>query len=120
MASHNELGFWGEQTAADYLTTKGYHILQRNWRCGRRDIDIVATDYTTLVIVEVKTRRDNSFTEPETAVDRQKIRSLAIAANAFVKQMQTDMPLRFDIITISGTPDTSCRINHIKDAFIPY
>ncbi len=120
MAAHNELGFWGEQTAADHLVSKGYRILQRNWRCGRRDLDIVATDMTTLVIVEVKTRRDNSLTEPETAVDRQKIRSLAIAANDYIKRHQIDMPVRFDIITVIGTPHTGCHINHIENAFIPY
>lgn len=120
MAAHNDLGFWGEQVAADYLTSKGYRILHRNWQCGRRDIDIVATDMATLVIVEVKTRRNNSFTEPEAAVDRQKIKSLAIAANSYIKQLQTDMPVRFDIITVTGTPDTDFRINHIADAFMPY
>lgn len=120
MAEHNELGFWGEQMAAEYLERKGYRILRRNWRCGRRDIDIVATDLTTLVFVEVKTRRGNSLTEPETAVDRQKIRSLAIAANTFLKEQDTDMPVRFDIIAVAGTPSTGCRIDHIEDAFIPY
>lgn len=120
MAAHNELGFWGEQAATDHLTAKGYRILQRNWRCGHRDIDIVATDMTNLVIVEVKTRRTDSLTEPLAAIDRQKIRSLAIAANAFIKQYCTDMPVRFDIITVTGTPNTGPHINHIEDAFIPY
>lgn len=120
MAAHNELGFWGEQMAAEYLERKGYRVLRRNWRCGRRDIDIVATDFATLVIAEVKTRRDNSLTEPETAVDRQKIKSLALAADIFIKEQNTDMPVRFDIISVTGTPSTGCRINHIEDAFIPY
>ena len=120
MAEHNELGFWGEQAAADYLTAKGYRILRRNWRCGRRDIDIVATDLATLVIVEVKTRRSGSITSPESAVDSRKIKSLAIAADTFIKQQQIDMPVRFDIVTVSGTPDTECRITHIEDAFVPY
>lgn len=120
MATHNDLGFWGEQQAADYLERKGLRILRRNWRCGRRDIDIVATDFSTLIIVEVKTRRNNDFREPELAVDAQKIKSLAIAANALVNEQQTDLPLRFDIVTVTGTPDTGCRINHIEDAFMPY
>lgn len=120
MAAHNELGFWGEQKAAEFLQQKGLRILRRNWRCGRRDIDIVATDFATLIIVEVKTRRNNDFTEPEAAVDRQKIRSLAIAADALIKEMETDMPVRFDIISVTGTPAGDCRINHIEDAFMPF
>ncbi len=119
MAAHNELGFWGEQAAANYLAAKGYRILQRNWHYGRRDIDIIATDLTTLVFVEVKTRRNADFTAPEAAVDAAKIRSLAIAADAFVKQQQMDMPLRFDIVSVTGTPATGCHVNHIEDAFIP-
>lgn len=106
--------------AAEYLERKGLRILMRNWRYGHRDIDIVATDFNTLVIVEVKTRRNGDFIDPETAVDRQKIRSLAIAANALIKEQQTDMDVRFDIVTVTGTPGTDCRINHIEDAFVPY
>lgn len=120
MAAHNELGFWGEQMAADYLAAKGYRIMRRNWRCGRRDIDIVATDLATVVIVEVKTRQTSALTAPEAAVDRQKIRSLALAANAFLKAERCDLPVRFDIITVTGTPETGCEINHIEDAFVPY
>lgn len=120
MAAHNDLGFWGEQMAADYLESKGYRIMRRNWRCGRRDIDIVATDFRNLVIVEVKTRRNNDFTEPEESVDRRKIRSLALAANAFVKEQQTDLPVRFDIVTVTGAPDTGHEIEHIEDAFMPF
>ena len=42
MAAHNELGKWGEDLAADYLQRKGYTIIERDWKSGRRDLDIVA------------------------------------------------------------------------------
>ena len=42
MAAHNELGKWGEDTAARYLSDKGYVIIARDWRIGHRDIDIIA------------------------------------------------------------------------------
>lgn len=42
MAEHNELGKEGEDEAAHYLTERGYHILHRNWRRGRNELDIVA------------------------------------------------------------------------------
>ncbi len=119
MAAHNDLGRWGEEKAAGYLERKGCRILQRNWKYGRRDLDIVAEDNGTLVIVEVKTRRNNLFTEPEEAVDRQKIRSLQIAANAFVKTYRINAPVRFDIVSITGTGD-DCAIRHIEDAFTIY
>ena len=56
MAKHNELGKKGEEIAAQYLSEKGYEILERNWRNRHKEIDIIAKDGNELVIVEVKTR----------------------------------------------------------------
>ena len=119
MAAHNELGKWGEQVAADYLQGEGYRIVERDWRSGHRDIDIVAMDCDELVIVEVKTRRADALIAPELAVDRQKIKSLAAAARSFVKQRRLGLPLRFDIIAVTEKSDGQPEINHIKSAFIP-
>ena len=74
-------------------------------------------DGDTMVIVEVKTRRNRLFTDPEMAVDYQKITNLQQAANHYVKMKYYDGDLRFDIISIVGTPDTTHTINHIIDAF---
>ncbi|EFB93409.1 MAG: YraN family protein [Prevotella bivia] len=120
MAYHNELGKWGENVAADYLQRQGYTILYRDWKCGHRDIDIVAVMGETLIIVEVKTRRNEVFTDADTAVDAQKIKSLSIAANAFIKRYGGAYDVRFDIITVLGTPESEPKINHIIDAFLPF
>lgn len=119
MAAHNDFGKWGEHKAEEFLRARGYRIVERNWRYGHRDIDIVAAKDDVLVIVEVKTRRNNLFTEPEDAVDWQKIRSLSVAANAFVKRYRIDMEVRFDVITVIGDIEGECQINHIEDAFLP-
>lgn len=120
MAYHNELGKWGEETAANYLQKQGYTILYKDWRFGHRDIDIVAVMGDTLVIVEVKTRRNEVFTDAETAVDALKIKSLSVAANAFMKQHGGAYDVRFDIITVVGAPEGVPQINHIVDAFLPF
>lgn len=119
MAAHNDLGHWGEDKAAEYLEGKGYRIVERDWRMGHRDLDIVALDDSTLVIAEVKTRRNDFFMEPEQAVDKKKIRSLTIAANAFVKSRRLGLPIRFDIITVVGVESGNFHINHIENAFLP-
>ncbi|NPD91882.1 YraN family protein [Xylanibacter muris] len=121
MAEHNILGHWGEDKAADYLEANGYGIVRRNWTSGHRDIDIIAHKNGTLVFIEVKTRRNNLFTEPQDAVNHRKIRSITLAANAFINSQDIDprTQIRFDIITITGTPETGFAINHIEDAFIP-
>ena len=118
MAAHNELGKRGEELAADYLREKGYRILETNWRFGRNELDLIAKDRDTLVVVEVKTRRKNTISEPEMAVNREKQRSIIRSANAFVKIRKWNIEVRFDIISILISEETE-EINHIPDAFYP-
>ena len=120
MAQHNELGKWGEDMAAKFLEEKGYHIVARDWKDNHKDIDIVAIDTDTLVFVEVKTRRNDYFLQPEQAVNGKKIKNITLAANRFIKMHQIDLQIRFDIISIVGTDESNCKINHIEDAFLPY
>ena len=116
MAAHNELGKWGENCAADYLQRMGYTIVARDWKSGHRDIDIVAVDDDVYVFVEVKTRRNRAFVDPEMAVDYHKLRNLQGAINHYVKCFHVDHDIRFDIITVVGTLDNaSPEIEHLKD-----
>ena len=115
MAEHNELGKWGEDLAALYLQDKGYVILERDWHSGHRDIDIVARDGQTVVFVEVKTRRNRTFAEPETAVDFQKLRNLKQAANHYIKFRHIGYDVRFDVVTVVGTSGSEPEIMHIED-----
>ena len=116
MAAHNELGKWGEDLAVAYLQGKGYTIIERDWKSGRRDIDIIAKDETgTIVFVEVKTRRNHLFGEPEEAIDHKKIQSLQQAINHYIKFRHINNEVRFDIISIVGTIGSEPEINHIKD-----
>lgn len=121
MAKHNELGKWGEAEAVRFLEAKGYAILERDWRFGKRDLDIVALteDACTLVVVEVKTRGTDDMKAPEEAVDVKKMRNLAVAANAYVKEHVVAQEVRFDIISIVGTADKMERIDHLVGAFNP-
>ena len=119
MADHNDLGKLGEELAVNYLIEKGYEILERNWRNKHKEIDIIAKDGGTLVIVEVKTRQNDGFMEPDMAVTRQKQMRLVYAANAYVFRNRLDLDIRFDIISIvfnQGNP----KIDHIEDAFLPH
>ncbi len=115
MAAHNELGKWGEDKAASYLLQNGYCIMERNWKLGHRDIDIIATKNGEIVFVEVKTRRNNLFTRPEEAVDYRKIRSLATAIKAYLNYHRINARYRCDVIAITGTSETNCVIDHIEN-----
>ncbi len=119
MAEHNDLGRWGEDVAAAYLERKGYTIVERDWRSGHHDLDIIALNEAgnTLAFVEVKTRRNRMFTDPLDAVDYLKIRNLQRAANHYVKYRHVDLDIRFDIVTVVGTPDMEPKVEHIENAF---
>lgn len=118
MAKHNLLGKKGEDIATQYLVDKGYTVLHRNWRAGKKDLDIIAQDTAgTIAIVEVKTRRNTVFGTPETAVTPQKMHHLIEATEDFLEQTQSDAPIRFDIITVVGE-NPPFEITHIEDAFI--
>lgn len=121
MARHNELGKWGEQYAADYLQSIGYDIIERDWRIGHRDIDIIAStgDGTTVVFVEVKTRTSDVVTKPDDAVDIKKIRNIGYAANNYIKTKGIVDEVRFDIISIIGNNKENAQLEHIIEAFNP-
>ena len=119
MAAHNDLGALGEQFALEYLLEKNYQILETNWVCGHKEVDIIAKDGDTIVFVEVKTRHDKCLVDPEITVDYYKQRHLIWAANSYVNRYQYDLDVRFDIIAIFVTPNNEKKIEHIIDAFYP-
>jgi putative endonuclease len=118
MATHLETGALGEEYAAQFLISKGYVILDRKWRIRHYELDLIAKDDDTIVIVEVKTRKSLYGGEPEVSVNRQKQRTLIRAANAYVVHHGIDMSVRFDIIAVVIKDDQHF-INHIEDAFYP-
>lgn len=118
MAIHNALGKAGEDAAAAHLTTHGYTILHRNWHKNHLELDIVATKDNELVIVEVKTRAANTCIAPQDAVNWKKVRHIVVAADAYIKHFNIDLPVRFDIMTAIGSKD-NFRIEHIENAFYP-
>lgn len=118
MAIHNDLGRDGEQMASNLLEAKGYTIRHRNWRCGHKELDIVAEKDNLLVIVEVKTRKDTIFGTPEEAVTNAKIRRIVSSTDAYLRKYAIDKPVRFDLITIV-TQQGNTQIDHIEDAFYP-
>lgn len=120
MAEHNDLGRWGEEMAARHLEGEGWYIRHRDWRYGHRDIDIVAIDgdMTTLLIVEVKTRAPSTPCAPDKAVTLEKKNNIIGAAAAYVRMFNLHhLCVRYDTISIVGTPDAEYTIEHKENAF---
>ncbi len=111
-----EFGETGEQMAARYLEDQGYVILDRNYRRGHKEVDIIALDHGELAMVEVKTRTSEGVFAAEQAVDHRKRQNIIRVANNYVRRYHRTEPLRFDIIAIVGSGATA-EIRHTKNAF---
>ena len=116
MDQHNQFGRRGEDLATAFLLSKGLSILDRNWRCGHKELDIVAREGADIVFVEVKTRRSEEVTSAVEAVTPAKMQRLIHAAEAYIEAHDFELSPRFDIITLVGT-EPDLHIEHIEDAF---
>ena len=118
MSEHNDLGKYGEQLAAAYLSKEGYQIKARNWKFRRGELDIVAQKDDWIVIVEVKTRRLNAVERPQDAVTIGKQRRIVRAADAYIQEYEIDLECRFDIISVIINGG-KYELDHMKGAFQP-
>ena len=100
-ASHQTLGKWGEQIAAEYLTQHAYLLLERNLRTPYGEIDIVASQDDMLVFIEVKTRSSNSLGFPEISITPKKFSHMLSSAQAYLlDHPDLKSPWRIDVISI--------------------
>jgi putative endonuclease len=118
--AHLKTGRWGERQAVQLLKKKRYKILGERVRVGKRDeIDIVAEQGDVLVFIEVKTRANEEYGRPFSAVTTKKRKNLSRAAVAYIKRKRIRPDyIRFDVIEVvgaqgSGKPDR----RHIENAF---
>lgn len=116
---HLLAGVWGEKQAERHLKNKGYRILGRRVRIGKRDeLDLVARDGETLVFVEVKTRKSELFGAPISAVDREKRHTMSRAAVRYLEKLKYPrVCFRFDVVEVVGEEDLGAEIRHIENAF---
>jgi putative endonuclease len=119
MKTNLDIGYAGEEHASRYLMQKGYLILERNWRSGRNEVDIIAKDAYGLVIVEVKTRKKNSLVLAEASVDKHKQQRLLKAATAYIYDNDWNGECRFDVVVVEMDGPEKFTIRHFEDAFFP-
>ena len=116
MISKTKLGNKGEKLAADFLKNAGMEILNKNFRYGHKEIDIIAKDEDTIVFVEVRARKSAKFGSAEESVTSRKQKLLIEAANFFISKNQLDCEgFRFDVVAIDMKAGS--KILHIKNAF---
>ncbi len=119
MAEHNEIGALGEQYACRFLEELGLEVLERNWRFGKDELDIIARTARELVIAEVKTRSSDQHGQPEEAVKKGKRSTMIRGANRYIQETGCELAVRFDIVSVILHPTGKPYIHHIPDAFYP-
>lgn len=118
MNEKQTLGKWGEIEAMRILKERGLEVIEANWTFLHLEIDIVAKDGDTLVIVEVKTRGTDAFGEPEMFVSRGKQKKLIRAANWYLENKKLTNEVRFDVVGIVKNGELVLS-NYVKGAFHP-
>lgn len=118
MTKHNQrMGLLGEQIAARWLARKGWRVVYRRFRNGRRDIDIVVQRDALVAFVEVKARSGAEFGDPVEAVDHQKQRELAKSAHVWIdRHGRAEESYRFDVVGVLIDGER-VRVKHVEDAF---
>jgi putative endonuclease len=120
MSRNQELGKLGEDWAAQFLMKKGIQILERNWRSGRNELDLIAQKEDTILFIEVKTRRGRDYGEPEQAVNFKKEESIRKASLEYMLRVHFHGEIRYDIISLILDNQNEVReILHLEDAFFP-
>ncbi|MCD7963675.1 MAG: YraN family protein [Rikenellaceae bacterium] len=114
MNTSAETGKYGESVVCEYLQDNGFDILHTNWRNGRYELDIVAQKDGYLHIVEVKTRKKDSLTSPESAMTRTKFRFLCKAAEFYIALYHIDTEVQFDLASVIYTAE-GYEIDYIPD-----
>ncbi len=96
-----DTGALGERLAADFLRSRGYRIVETNYRTREGEIDIVARDGECLVFVEVRSKRSLSFGSPEESITPAKQNKLRLAAAHYLQSHdQLTQPYRIDVLAI--------------------
>ncbi|MCY4257699.1 MAG: YraN family protein [bacterium] len=112
--SRQLLGRWGEDRAMRWYSRQGYVVLERNWRCGRGELDLICKRGSLVVFCEVKTRSSALYGTPAEAVGADKQRRIRkLAAQWLAQQSQKgSWRTRFDVAEVMGG-----RIHVIEAAF---
>jgi putative endonuclease len=116
--AHNQrLGELGERIAARWLARKGWRVVYRRFRNGRRDIDLVMQRDATVAFVEVKARKGSEFGDPVEAVHHRKQRELARSAHVWIdRHGRVDELYRFDVVGVLMDGDRVL-VKHVENAF---
>ena len=111
------LGRLGEETACDYLQSRGHRILARNWQGSHLEVDIISEAEDGVHFIEVKSRLD-AHAAPEEKVDARKQRRISAAALKYLNGSGSDREVFFDVVSVTFDGTRTC-VSYFPQAWIP-
>ena len=116
-ATRQAFGVLGEQIAERWLRRHGWRVVQRRFRSGHRDIDLVVERQGTVAFVEVKARKGDDFGSPVEAVNWAKQKELSRSAAVWIDRHGKPFEsYRFDVIGVLVQGER-VRVRHVPNAF---
>lgn len=117
--ARRKLGDLGEQIACERLIALGMSVIERNWRSGHHEVDVIAADAAGLHFVEVKSRTAPVSADPLVGITASKKRSLTKAAREYLSDKRCgDIEIFFDVMTVVFDGE-SVQVDYYPQAFIP-
>jgi putative endonuclease len=117
MPDMHKKGARGERAAEKFLISKSFRLIERNYRYGRGEIDLIFDDHGIIVFVEVKARSSDVYGEPEDSITPRKRKQIRKVAEAYLWEKNiTDTECRFDVVAIKWDGDKEI-INYFENAF---
>lgn len=114
----SETGRRGEDAALAWLQDRGFRLLDRNWRSGHKELDLVMESDARIHIVEVKTLTPPALIRPADKVDGRKQAALVAAAGSYLAVRHISKEVQFDVVSVilgDGPP----KVEYIPEAFFP-
>ncbi|HSG82007.1 MAG TPA: YraN family protein, partial [Gemmatimonadota bacterium] len=114
----HRLGMLGERIAACHLEGLGYNVIERNFRLGHREIDLIVRRGDLIAFVEVKTRKGAGYGHPLEAITARKRREVERVARHWLQRYgRRGLHYRFDAVAVVFGESTSPDIEHLPGAW---
>ncbi len=116
-----KLGTWGENLALEYLSAKGYEMLERNFHSRYGELDLIMRVDDVLVAVEVKTRRSIKYGFAEYSITKKKIQAIADTMTVYLdKNANLDQAWQIDLVVIESFGTEKPEIIHYQNVSLDF
>lgn len=115
--SRGEIGRRGEEEAILFLKNRGLFFREKNWRAGRKEVDIIMEDENIIHFIEVKTRSIPSLISPFESINKKKQKNILSAAASYLRINKIKKEVLFGVVSVEVLNGKIYNIEYFPDAF---